>query len=362
MNISFHTLTPIHIGTGRELIPEFDFVSIGQSVVVLDEQKVLSVICGGSAVNTDDINRWVNLIERGEKLLPYLRQRRPTLVASDIGREIPVAEDLSGFEKVKTIRAQMHGCGLLPGSSLKGAIRTALLAQFIENDHGKAVKNAFNLYDRRNRFNASNLEKKFFGPSPHQDLLRLLQVGDAHFDKTEILKTEVLNLKGNDWRRDGRLETWVEAIPAGQKAECRLKLDRTPGRQRLFDKTAVAMLEPEQLFNILNQHTKRNILAELKFWQESEDNPDELGDYCESLEKIMSEIDGCGMGACVVRVGWASGWRSMTGGWQRHLTDEMYDKLVLSLRPRHPADLPYPKTTRFQATGEPMGFLKLTMK
>ena len=224
------------------------------------------------------------------------------------------------------------------------------------------MKNTYNLYDRRNRFNASNLEKKFFGPSPHKDLMRLLHVGEAHFSDTVIIKTEVLNLKGNDWRRDGRLETWIEAIPAGETAETRLNVDKTPGRQKLFDYEMVKKLEPRRLFEIINQHTLRLVDAELKYWDIDEGNPVDLGDYCESLKRQKNEIAKCDENSCVIRVGWGSGWKFMTGGWQRHLSDEVYDKLVLALRRRHPVDLPFPKTTRFQASGEPLGFVKLSIK
>jgi CRISPR-associated protein Csm5 len=366
MKMKIKTLTPLHIGTGKELQPQFDYLPFAESVAVLDEQKVLEIFAGGSQPNVEDINRWVNMIDQRQPLLPYLRTRRPSLAAADLGREIALA-DTEGFDKIKAIREQMHdldGRGVLPGSSLKGAIRTALLTHFIDREDGRAVKNNFNLLDRRNQFDASNLEKKFFGDRPTQDLLRLLRVGDAVFSKTEILKTEVMNLKREDWQREPRLETWVEAIPAGQTAEARLQVSEEARHQKYLgsrDREALEALQPERLFKIINDHTQRLAAAELKFWKEDESNPAELGDYCDSMQRILDEIGGCGASSCVIRCGWASGWKSMTGGWQRHLTDEVYYKLVLAMRPRHPSDLPFPKTTRFQVSGEPLGFLKMTM-
>ncbi|MDX1912598.1 MAG: type III-A CRISPR-associated RAMP protein Csm5 [Saprospiraceae bacterium] len=390
MKIKIKTLTPIHIGTGRELQPQFDYLPFAKSVAVLDEQKVLEIFAGGSQANVEDINRWVNMIDQREPLLPYLKTRRPGLVAADLGREIALADtegfgnikaireqlhDLDGFTgkegtfhaEIKAIREQLHdldGSGILPGSSLKGAIRTALLTHFIDREDGRAVKSNFNLRDRRNNFTATNLEKKFFGEKPTEDLLRLLRVGDAVFSKTEILKTEVLNLKRDDWQRETRLETWVEAIPAGQVAESRLQISTEPRHQKYLgnrDRTAVDALQPERLFKIITDHTRRLVEGELKFWKEEEGNPGELGDYCAAMQDIMETISGCDARSCVLRCGWASGWKSMTGGWQRHLTDEVYYDLVLAMRPRHPSNLTFPKTTRFQQSGKPMGFLKLTI-
>lgn len=366
MNLKIKTLTPVHIGTGKELQPQFDYLPFAESVAVLDEQKVLDIFAGGSQPTVDDINRWVNMIDQRQPLLPYLKTRRPNLRASDLGREIALA-DSEGFDTIKAIREQNHdldGRGLLPGSSLKGAIRTALFTYFIDREDGRAVKNNFNLRDRRNNFNASNLEKKYFGNSPTEDLLRLLRVGDAVFSKTTILKTEVLNLKRNDWQREPRLETWVEAIPAGLTTEMRLQVSQESRHQKYLgsrNRDAIEVLQPERLFKMINNHTRRLVEGELKFWKEEESNPSDLGDYSEAMQRILDEINTCGASSCILRCGWASGWKSMTGGWQRHLADDVYYDLVLAMRPRHPSDLTFPKTTRFQISGEPLGFLKMTM-
>lgn len=77
MNLKIETLTPIHIGTGKELQPQFDYLPFARSVAVLDEQKVLEIFAGGSRPTTADINRWVNMIDNREPLLPYLKPAGP---------------------------------------------------------------------------------------------------------------------------------------------------------------------------------------------------------------------------------------------------------------------------------------------
>ncbi len=103
MNLKIKTLTPVHIGTGKELQPQFDYLPFAESVSVLDEQKVLDIFAGGSQPTVEDINRWVNMIDQRQPLLPYLKTRRPNLRAADLGREIALA-DTEGFDKIKAIK------------------------------------------------------------------------------------------------------------------------------------------------------------------------------------------------------------------------------------------------------------------
>ena len=97
-----------------------------------------------------------------------------------------------------------------------------------------------------------------------------------------------------------------------------------------------------------------------KYWGETEDNPEALGDYVEEMERISNIISSCAANECVIRMGWGSGFRFMTGDWQGNMTEDDYCRLVKSIRPKHPEDLIFPKTTRFINGGMPLGFIKMS--
>jgi hypothetical protein len=60
-------------------------------------------------------------------------------------------------------------------------------------------------------------------------------------------------------------------------------------------------------------------------------------------------------------MGYGTGYRTMTGDWLDILGDEDYYNLVSNVRPTHPEDIIFPKTVRFAATGEPLGFIRLRL-
>jgi CRISPR/Cas system CSM-associated protein Csm5 (group 7 of RAMP superfamily) len=90
--------------------------------------------------------------------------------------------------------------------------------------------------------------------------------------------------------------------------------------------------------------------------------PDGFEDYLDEMKALLVAIDACGEKECVLRVGWGSGFRSMTGDWQGAMNDDDYDDLVNSLRSRKYEGLMFPKTTRFVGTGVPLGFIKLSIE
>ena len=67
--------------------------------------------------------------------------------------------------------------------------------------------------------------------------------------------------------------------------------------------------------------------------------------------------------SCILRLGWGTGFRNMTGDWQEDMmTDKDLDALIKELRPKHDINLTYPKTRRMASDGTPLGFIQLTQQ
>ena len=360
--IKIKTLTPVHIGNGTELQGNFEYLYFQKEkkVAVIDAKKVLEIL------GEENLSQWISCIDNNQPLLPVIKTRKTDLQAIDVAdRIIPSEYEPLVNKTAKSIREHIQGGNntvLIPGSSLKGALRTAVFAdRIIENQ--KIVQDDINLKNFRGGFSDEFVSKNVFGSDPNHDIFRLLQVGDAAFMQTEIFETNVLNLSGDNWRIKESLTQFVETIPAGEITTMRLNFQDILLKRSgydYFNKNA-PMLQLSNLLPQVNAHTQRLVEDEFNFWKEKISEHDVIANYTDQLERIVNISKNCERNECILRIGWGSGFRSMTGDWQGSMNDEDYLRLVKTLRKNHPEDLLFPKTTRLIAGGVPLGFVKLSL-
>jgi CRISPR-associated protein Csm5 len=256
-----------------------------------------------------------------------------------------------------------------------------------EDSNEQYYQQKSNFTNRRGHFEDRHLVSRHLGVDPNHDYFRLLRVGDSVFSSTVCTVARTVNLHGrNKWSFRDDLQQYVECIPAGQETKARLsfaglleraaisrkisKLSIKSGKKRvyedydLYEKDKMEDFKLNKLFHFVNQNTKIIIDNELKFWEEQDDFPAEVDQYLERLRSILQEVSKLTMqrseNQCVLRLGWGSGFRSITGDWQEEkLSNSLYNDLVKSLRPRHSEFLPFPKTRKLDYFGEPFGFLRI---
>jgi CRISPR-associated protein Csm5 len=194
---AFTPLSPIHVGTGEVFEPtqyvvaqgslcEFDTVTLSQVLQEKDRRELLGIV-----TNKDNTQMMLAVqrffVNRRDRLLPVARQRIPLstgyqeLYESRIGRVMAnQGADRKIFNSLSIKRAayrMVDGLPYLPGSSIKGAIRTALLHRVNggqrsrAEDHDGLHSLQSRLLDYRSAQGTSwRLEK---------DPLRQLRIGDA---------------------------------------------------------------------------------------------------------------------------------------------------------------------------------------
>jgi CRISPR-associated protein Csm5 len=354
--ITIKTLTPIHVGSGNEYQANFEFLYFQdeKKVAFVDAEKVLDII------GEENIAQWVACIDKNQSLLGLLQQRKKDLRADLVGKRVMSANQAP---TKPSIREQIHGGNgkaMLPGSSLKGSLRTVVFSEKLL-DNKALAKQSNNLKDFKRKFSDSYLNKQLLGNDPNSDIFRLLQVGDVMFEKTEIFQTDVINKYNRDWKIKGEITQFIEAIPKGQSATMELRFNETLHKMagRLFNQNANT-LKVNELFLLINAHSQRLLEDEIEYWTNTENSPDALGDYIENLDDLLTKVNSCAANECVLRLGWGTGFRNMTGDWHGAMTDDDYYDMVKQVRPKHPEDLVFPKTTRFVKGGMPLGFVKLT--
>ncbi|MCS6975265.1 MAG: type III-A CRISPR-associated RAMP protein Csm5 [Cyclobacteriaceae bacterium] len=375
-NATLQTLTPVHIGNGRTLQKHIDYIYFSNlhnaPVALLDLEKVFGIL--GNA----NLNAWIRAIENREDLMPLIRKQKTNIRPDDVAhRLIQVKDKPDSHSELYEHLTDALGRPYIPGSSIKGSMRTALFTNLLKKNKHLLGKN----YELR----IKNIEPKLFstpeqftGEEAHknkltsnQDIFRFLYAGDCFFEKssTVLVRVETFSLKGGYWEKRHQLTQWTECIPAGKTAQCRLlfseKTLHSPFKHKQVReqiKQAVGKysdtIHQNKLLYIVNQHTLNLLQRELKFINDQ--NIQDFDKYTEKLEELIEKTNQCGSNECVLRLGKHSGFVFMTGGWQEELMDkDRYVELKRKVRDKTPENLVLPKTRRFTPEGYPVGFVKI---
>lgn len=300
------TLSPLHIGTGNELRHGFDFVIAGNRTYRLNVDKLLEA--------------------RGERLqrLPNGTYPLPaSLLENDDFRTHPefFRYDLAGRTRSKLADARMRecikdvfDCPYIPGSSLKGAFRTALAWRGWKEVQPHLDRSAIG---RSRSWAGQPLEKKLFGADPNHDLLRSLQVSDCSGSakpgfRLLALNAQVLTPKGPG----SPIE--LEAIAGDTRFTGTLHIDET-----LFSEMAERELQfsnrrhwLDQLLERTRAHS-RDRIARLLPWFEDIPAAAPVARLYRQLKEEAVEPN-----QAILQLGWGAGWDAKTFG--NHLQQNQY--------------------------------------
>lgn len=369
--VKIETLTSVHIGSGEVLQIGSDFVKgkMGDDYVlaVVSPEKVLNLI------GEEHLQDWVVAIERKESTGNVVKRFAPNAKVGDFAKRI-VLEWSEAHER-DTLKEHIHngqGKPYIPGSSIKGAIRTAMLASLVENVNGAERKIDASANGKK-KANANKVEKELFGSDPNNDVFRFLQVGDAYFGDCYTVSARMVNVNERTSRGfwDVSKPQLIEALCPEDETEFEMKLNiegYNKSREGCFTigRLPNIMSSYGSLFEAINTHTIRLLDFELKYWKErsDRDDSDKVECYLEKIESIKNEAQNCGKGKeCVLRIGHGSGWNFITGGWARDLDN--FESLVVPVsRPNNQnySEYDFPKTRRVDDDCELLGFVKLSLQ
>jgi CRISPR-associated protein Csm5 len=304
----------VHIGSGTDLLAKFDYESRAGYTYVLNQDEVYSYELkrnpqspqlDKSAAQLCPADQW----KEGSPYIRYILSGETTI------------EQIS--EQIKDI----HGQCYLPGSSLKGALRTALLwyAQASE-----ALAQADVQYEEtgRGRYVAEKaagiFEKIAFRPSGQDDaksdLLRALQVSDSDplpISPSPLELCSVRVFTQADEPPGSPIE--VEAVRPQKSFTTEIKIDELAiqyADRKAYPRAAQELQWSKRLFwliklvDILQQVSCQRIPLELesiraKGFKEAENFYQVLLDQANKLT---------GTNRAILQIGWGTGWNGMTIG------------------------------------------------
>ena len=326
-------LTPVHIGSGRELLHEYDYAIRSGKTWRIDE---------GALLDAQDVSD------------PGLADQLARTPPAQLLNPSDFHPDSSFFRYVLagTPRSTAKGAELreqvkdpydrpfLPGSGLKGALRTALAW------HGwqeRGLRPDVRELGRRRQWAGEGYEKKLFGRDPNHDLLRALHVGDSEPVNTDNLMIVNARVLGRNGHLAAPIE--MEALRPDTNFSLALKVDKV-----LFSawaKKAGLKLSGESwlsnLAQVVQAHSLDRIRQEID-WYKQIGNATRLLQFYQQLGRAR-----LGQNRFLIQLGWGGGWGDKTFG-SRLQSDERFMERIIDdyrlAKGRRERGDPFPKSRR----------------
>jgi len=296
-------LTPLHIGSGRDLLNGYDYAIHNGRTWRINEDALLD------AQDVDDLA----LAERLAQTPPAQLLQSPDDYRADApffryvikGTPRSKARGAQVREQLKDVYDRPY----LPGTSLKGALRTALA--WVLWSKKQLRPDSTNL-NRRRQFAARWYEQELFsqhgGKAPNHDLLRALQVTDSaplSPDQLMLVNVRVLN-------RGGGLGSPIEseAVRPDAVFELTLKIDEAlfsdwakEGGLRL---RGAGLLR--NLPKVVQAYTGQRLEHEAAWYGEIP-GAERLAGFYKQFSALSLPPK-----ACLLQLGWGTGWEGKTFG------------------------------------------------
>ena len=355
-NIKIDILSPVHIGvdSSRWWKKGLDYIFDGDKVRLIDMNRILK----SSNTRIDQISA---LMANGDTnaISNWIRSNLRDCSGQVLSSPIPHLK----FDEIRTqIKNPLSGKPIIPGSSLKGAISSAIFRYMMGFDGQEFSLNQIAaLRDRRNFI--TGFERVFGKANDGSAFMRFIKVPDIEFNSTKLINTKIYNLhnSGNrrlegGWKRSGGrnsstgeqysdtgFNTVYEALMPGESALGRIIISeelfnsdeflriRKFSQQNEAIKALLSMKETTGLFAVINAYTLEYIYREKDFFEKYQG--EHSVDIMSILNSIGEEIpyDENDNSSCVLRMSAGSGFHSVTGDWM-HRNHEISD---ISINPRN---------------------------
>lgn len=268
--------SPIHIGDVEQKISRFEFIHQEGFIYPISEEK-LSLFLQKKNI----ITSYVQAVEReGHRfnLSEFFKSKGISLKRADLenlsgGKRIKVLSDVSRMQDFRPFIRDGFGIVYLPGTSIKGVIRTALLYNILK-DFKQTAPSAFKkaVEDRiSNDIKAKINKKKLFqwanekwlqgfvlnnkNMAPNTDWLRMLHLSDAYSSdniETVLIPVNILK-KEKTWTYkeeapDQKTTIWIECLPENTVFEFEATWDKRLLED--FKRHNTKILLPDNLDNL----------------------------------------------------------------------------------------------------------------
>ena len=341
------TLSPLHIGTGTELMLGYDLVPHRGRTYRVNEDRLLdAMLARAEGEGADAVNRVLMGRPAAELLAP------PDFDSPVLFRYMLTGEPTKREGKIPEQIKDVYDRPYLPGSSLKGALRT-VLAWGIYTRAGREPD--LGRLGPRAKYAAQRLEQDTFGRDANRDFLRALQVRDsAPLAQANALSLEQVQVY------PGGTPVEVEAVRTGVVFRLTIAVDEYG-----FQEEAARQLGWQgkrawlaQLVALGKEYARERLVTEVEFFKAHGGPQATLGFYAALVKQVVEgELAD---DEFLLQVGWGTGWESKTlGSGLLRQDDVAFERMLRDYRMtkernRQPGDsFPKSRTLALRRDGEP---------
>lgn len=362
MKCTIQTITPVHIGNGKEYgAADYYITKSSKGSLILARADINKIF---ASISQDQKEEFIqHLSDPSFQLEDYLKNvlgKIPPKIKIYLARlmsERPPNVD----ETIKTTSKPY-----IPGSSIKGALRTAILYNVISKGDMDQIYNLIRDGNRGSYINfwdAQKFQNQFFAGNkndPKYSIMKFLQVSDTETIPNPTIYSMVSLKVGqgrNEWySRNGRtVITYAETIGVGRKLNFDLNSNYNPRvHQELGLSDKENFLDIEKIKEFLFKFSRDYIDHEINFAQKY--GVDYLEKFYLDLEKINTKD------SPLMRIGFGSGFLSTTIGLRLKEEDSpTYEKVRQTFRKSYRFE--FPKTRKItllnKKPGKPLGWVKV---
>ncbi|BBB93543.1 type III-A CRISPR-associated RAMP protein Csm5 [Methylomusa anaerophila] len=362
-------LTPVHIGSGCRILPLEYVLDRAQGKFVRVNMEALFRDRNFDSV----LPRYINEVGTpGFRLYQFYPQACKfscyELVTDQVG--LAELESLSEGHVQAGIR---DSCGwYVPGSSLKGALRTLVYKANMDGALAQTLSNkiAEKLADHKTKKEwATSAAEQALTGNPHFSLFRVVKIGDSSVvDSADVglFVAKVLSMKkgtghswkgfskGNVYNPSAATPLFFEALQPKVKLSGKFSID-----SKLLNNVHVRLPNKQYLDNIwakIREYQARYLHEEKEFFAGVG-----LNELVNAYDKLTAKNDKLEENEIIVQLGWGTGYKVKT--LKEGVPEELFTRIVRRFNMTRREDFPYPKTRKvIFRDGRPEtvpGFIKL---
>lgn len=365
MKLTLQTVTPVHIGNGRDYGPYETYMGRSNGKLALVRADINKIYSGLSNEKKDEL--LIQMEDPNFKLQNFLSklssEEKKILATSRIyfsllkGQKIP--DEI--HENIKT-----NNRAYIPGSSIKGSIRTAILYDITDNGDIYKINDLFRFNRRNNREEIDHRKYQDFhdglfagnGNKSYSSLMKFLQITDTQtVSKMSICTVASVKASQRGWEWYKRSQypvlTSLEVINSNKKLEADLNINyREEILQKLGLYNKKEYLTPEKIKECIYNFSRDMIKYELDFAYKYD---------VKFLENFYNDLETENTPESpLLRIGQGSGFLSTTLALKlKEKSPETFKRVRESLRTKN-YSFEFPKTRKVVVEDEvPLGWVKV---
>lgn len=323
VQVQLEVLTPLHIGTAddKKWFKNIDFLYQGGFVNVIDSQKLYLQLMNLPANNNRTVlDLYTQYLADGRHdRIERLFQNNDIDLSQVAQYQFEYHDELPN--EIRPLIRSGQGTPLIPGSSIKGAIRSVIFNYL----YGKSNTRGYNKYTE------SDLIGNF-----DRSIMRYIRPYDAELKDTELVDIDLFNLysRGINWQSKYKEGFTIVAESFKPESTTNLRLSIADGLANVIEEAEKRQREkylPQYiryvipakgnpvafLFGMINQYTRQHLTKEIEFFKKypQAEDTDVLIELLEEIKERTDPTKNKGK-TCVLRLAYGSGFHGITGDWR----------------------------------------------